>query len=189
MKWLYLIFIAIIPIGFVVSCSSGPTTVYINDVHDGDTIKSSKGEKFRIFGIDTPEVSAQQGNWVNPDTGHIEAHWVDSTGIEAMYGHEATIAARELLLDKTVEVIRITKGKYGRTVARIVCDGTDLGLMLVKKGLARVAYISLVEKNMYYTSEVDYYHKLIDAQYYAAIHKKGIWKWKDRFKEIFPKSH
>ena len=188
MKWLYLLLLTIFPIGFAVSCSSEENHVYINDVHDGDTIKSSEGEKFRIFGIDTPEVSSQKGTWKDPATGLLGPHWVPSQGIEAMYGNLATIAARELLLDKTVDVIRITKGKYGRTVARIVCDGVDLGLMLVKKGLARVAYISLVEKNMYYTTEVEYYKKLMDAQYLAALKHIGIWFQKDRFKEIFPKS-
>ena len=188
MKIFYLIVMLLFPVFFLVSCSSETDTVFINDVHDGDTIKSSTGEKFRIFGIDTPEVSSQGRKQFNSETMQSTTKWVATTGIEAMYGAEATKAARELLLNKDVTIIRITKGKYGRTVARVLWNNVDLGLMLVSRGLARVAYISLQRKNPYFTTRIKYYKELIEAQYHAAYKRLGIWRWEDKFKKIFPKS-
>ena len=188
MKYLYLMIMSVLPIMFTLSCSSEKTNLVITEVHDGDTVTSSEGEKFRIFGVDTPEVSSSGGNRRNKETGLIETVWKPTTGIEALYGELATRAAKHLLLGKNAHIIRITKGKYGRTVARVVRNNIDLGLMLVRKGLARVAYVSLEPKNPYYTSNVNYYGKLLMAEYEAAKNEIGFWKDKDRFKEIFPKS-
>ena len=83
-------------------------------VLDGDSIivRTSDGNlEVRLEGIDAPE------------------HGQD-------FGEEAKAETRKLVLDKEVrwEVRRIDE--HGRSVARVFVEGQDLGLMLVKAGVA-----------------------------------------------------
>ncbi|MCK5866876.1 MAG: thermonuclease family protein [Mycoplasmataceae bacterium] len=148
----------------------------MESVHDGDTFKDTKGRRYRLFGVDTPEVSDQYHGFAPTD------------GIEGIYGTEATILARKLILHKTVKVNTITTDPYGRVVAIISINGIDLASELLKNGLARIAYLDVKRGSRYYTNKFLYYRRLLELQHTAYIEGVGLWKHKDLFKQIFPKS-
>lgn len=90
--------------------------IRITCVVDGDTFWW-KREKIRIENIDAPEM-----------TGRCKDE-----------PSKAERAAKRLtqLLDGDVRLIRYGKDKYGRTLARVVVDGDDIGYRMVSEGLAR----------------------------------------------------
>jgi micrococcal nuclease len=85
-------------------------------VSDGDTITvlhDGKGEKIRLFGIDTPKKGQAFGNKAKQFTSQM------------VYG-------------KTVEVKTKDIDRYGRTVALIDVNGQSLNEELIKNGFAWV---------------------------------------------------
>ena len=99
----------------------------VTGVYDGDSVTIDidlglgtwrRGEKLRLYGVDTPEVRGES--------------------------REAGLIARDflraLVLGKPV-IIRTHKdqeGKYGRLLAEIfLADGTNVNELLVERGLAR----------------------------------------------------
>ncbi|ODS59630.1 MAG: hypothetical protein ABS36_01525 [Acidobacteria bacterium SCN 69-37] len=94
--------------------AAGVVTGRVVTVDDGDTMRVRVGrEKWRVrlFGVDAPEASQP-------------------------YGREARDAARRLLLDRTVEVVRHDVDQYGRVVADLRVDGRGAGADLVAAGAA-----------------------------------------------------
>ncbi len=94
------------------------TTVTIRSCYDGDTCTSTAGEKIRLACIDTPELEG------------INADLLPAT------------AARDFLNDqvagKEVVIRRITKDRYGRTVAELSKDDINIQQLLVTKGFAQI---------------------------------------------------
>lgn len=171
------ILILFFPILFAVACApKTEANLKCIAVHDGDTFTLEGNKIIRLYGVDTPEVS-NQFNDFNP-----------TSGIEGLYGAEATEFTSNMILNHIVKYMHITNDPYGRDVARIQYDSKDLSLELVKAGLARVAYISIDPKDQYYTSDYSYYRELLDAQYQAHINRVGFWLHQDQFKTIFPKA-
>ncbi len=84
---------------------------------DGDTFVIS-GEKFRIEGIDTPEIHGK-------------------CLFEEIVAEQAKVRLTKLLSRRAVHVMRTGKDKYGRTLARVEVDHKDIGDVLMKEGLAR----------------------------------------------------
>jgi endonuclease YncB( thermonuclease family) len=85
-------------------------------VIDGDTLQVAcpEGEeRIRVWGIDAPE--RKQRPWGDRARRRLEA-----------------LAGESVALD------RVTVDDYGRTVARVLRNGTDLGLQLVRDGSATV---------------------------------------------------
>jgi micrococcal nuclease len=85
-------------------------------VSDGDTIivlHEGKGEKIRLFGIDTPEK-------------------------HQAFGSKAKQFTSQMAYGNTVEVETKDTDRYGRTVALISVDGKSLNEALIKDGLAWV---------------------------------------------------
>ena len=163
----------------LVSCGKSEPKQYecfIVSVHDGDTFKDAQGNVYRLFGVDTPELT-DQFNGFQP-----------TVGIEHVCAQMAQIYVSSQILKKNVRVFVNTKDKYHRVVASIVYGGKDLATELVRKGLARVAYISSNKSNPYYSERFNYYKQLLKTQKYAFEHKIGIWASESRFSEIFPKS-
>lgn len=124
---------------------------------DGDTVHVSingKEEDIRLLLIDTPETH-KPGTPVQP------------------YGPEASnYAEKELAVGTKVMVEEGVKGherdKYGRLLAYIYLpNGKMYNEEVVKKGLARVAYI--YEPNTKHLSD------LKEDENYAKSHKLGIW--------------
>lgn len=140
------------------SASAKSEVTFVKHV-DGDTSKfriDGKVKTVRYLLIDTPET-------VKPNTP------VQPYGKEASnFTKKALTHAHEIQLDfdKTGE-----KGdKYHRTLAYVYVDGRDLNEELVKKGLARVAYL--------YKPNTKNVAKYLKAQKYAKSHHLEIWSKK-----------
>ncbi len=90
---------------------------------DGDTLQDrSTGERFRLTNIDTAE---------SDDRAKCQA--------ERAFAARATSEARRLLAEARIVQARPSgrTDRYGRTLARILVDGQDLGERLLAQGLAR----------------------------------------------------
>lgn len=122
--------------------------VTVNRVIDGDTIevttKNGKTETVRLLLVDTPET-------VHPDKE------------PEMYGEEASRLTKTAVLNEQATVYlergNPDKDKYGRTLGYVWVDspifGTkpvNLSVLLVKEGLARVAYVD--KSNAKYLEDV-----------------------------------
>lgn len=140
------------------SASAKSEVTFVKHV-DGDTSKfkiNGQVKTVRYLLVDTPET-------VKPNTP------VQPFGKAASnYTKKALTNAHKIKLDydKTGN-----KGdKYNRTLAYVYVDGKDLNEQLVKKGLARVAYV--------YKPNTKNEAKYLKAQNYAKSHRLGIWSKK-----------
>ena len=84
-------------------------------MYDGDTVTGDvdlgfgiwiKKQKFRLMGIDTPEIRTKDKD-------------------EKVRGYEARDRLRELILGKTVRIRSFGKGKYGRWLVDIWIEDMD----------------------------------------------------------------
>lgn len=95
-------------------------TVLVVGIVDGDTIDVDTGERIRLIGVDTPE------------RGRCGAA-------------EATAATRSLVANKEVVLTpgaRDDRDRYGRALRYVDVDGVDLGMELLRRGLAVARYDS-----------------------------------------------
>ena len=85
--------------------------VSIEYCYDGDTCRTTSGERIRLACIDAPE---------------IRVHTAD---------HARAVAARDrlemLVVGKSVALRRITKDRFGRTVGELFVDGGNVQQMMV----------------------------------------------------------
>lgn len=130
---------------------------------DGDTarlIYQGKEEKFRFLLIDTPETK-------HPRLG------------KQPFGQEASDRTKELLQNaEQVEVefdVGTKEDKYQRKLAYIYVDGKMLNEILVREGLAKVAYV--------YPPNTRYLDRLEKAQEQAKAEKLGIWSLDSAFED------
>ena len=83
-------------------------------VADGDTItvlKDLQQVKVRLTEIDAPEK-------------------------KQAFGNRSKESLSDLCFGKTATLIEKSKDRYGRTLARVTCDGTDANVEQVRRGLA-----------------------------------------------------
>lgn len=96
-------------------------TASVEYVIDGDTIIVDGGERVRFLGIDAPEV-ARDGSKAEP------------------CADEATTVVEDSLKGATVTLTpdetQPPQDRYGRTLAYVEVDGTDLSAQLLEAGLA-----------------------------------------------------
>jgi micrococcal nuclease len=137
--------------------------VELSSTVDGDTAKfvyKGKPESFRFLLIDTPETK-------HPKIG------------KQPFGQEASNRTAELLNNATKIEVEFDVGqkqdKYNRKLAYIYVDGKMLNNILVREGLAKVAYI--------YPPNTRHLDKLEIAQQKAKAEKIGIWSLKSTFEE------
>ena len=93
-------------------------TVSIKYCYDGDTCTTLKGEKIRLACIDTPEL---KGKKANPIPAKLARDFLN-----------------DLIAKKKVSIRRITKDRYGRTVAELFKDGVDIQEFIVKEGFGEI---------------------------------------------------
>lgn len=137
------------------SSSDSADVTFVKHI-DGDTSKfniNGKEITVRYLLIDTPET-------VKPNT-PVQP-----------YGKEASDFTKKALTNAhkiTLDFDKTGNGgdKYNRTLAYVYVDGKDLNEELVKKGLARVAYV--------YKPNTKNESKYLKAQEYAKNHHLGIW--------------
>ena len=92
--------------------------VVIASCYDGDTCTSSTGEKIRLACIDTPELRGKRADPVP--------------------AKEARDYLRELAVGHKVTIRRITTDRYGRTVAELFLNGSNVQQELVASGNASI---------------------------------------------------
>ena len=93
-------------------------TVIIQSCYDGDTCTTNTGEKIRLACIDSPERN--------------------SKGADPIAAKAAMDYLNGLVAGEEVSIRRITKDRYGRTVAEISIGEMNIQQRLVEKGFARV---------------------------------------------------
>lgn len=134
---------------------SGFEKAIVHEIVDGDTIKvefsGGNIETIRLLLVDTPET-------VKPNTP------------DQPFGKKASSYMKQTLIKDTV--IEIEKGidkrdKYDRLLAYVWLDGKNINKELLKKGLARVAYV--------YEPNTKYLDEFKKAEQQAKENKKGIW--------------
>ena len=94
------------------------STITIQSCYDGDTCTSTTGEKIRLACIDTPEL---KGKRADPIPAKAARDYLNSL-----------VAGKEVLIK------RITKDRYGRTVAELSKDGINIQEQLVETDLALI---------------------------------------------------
>ena len=80
--------------------------VTIKSCSDGDTCRTSKDEKIRLACIDAPELTGPEAD---PVPAKAARHYL-----------------QRLVIGKQVEIRRITKDRYGRTVAELFLAGPHI---------------------------------------------------------------
>lgn len=101
----------------------GPSSGVVAFVTDGDTITLESGVKLRYLLVDTPEITQ---------------------GKNDCYGAEARDFNRSLVDGKTVSLTYDEAGctdRFGRTLAYVTVDGTEMNKLLVERGFGCVLSI------------------------------------------------
>ena len=93
-------------------------TITVKSCYDGDTCTTTTGEKIRLACIDTPELRGERA--------------------DPIPARRARDYLNDLVAGKEVSIRRITKDRYGRTVAELSKDGINIQEHLVSAGFARV---------------------------------------------------
>ena len=93
-------------------------TITVKSCYDGDTCTTTTGEKIRLACIDTPELRGERA--------------------DPIPARKARDYLNNLVAGKEVSMRRITKDRYGRTVAELSKDGINIQEHLVSAGFARV---------------------------------------------------
>jgi len=93
-------------------------SVFIASCYDGDTCRSNTGGKIRLACIDTPEL---RGKRANPVPAKAARDYL-----------------RALVVGRDVGIRRITTDRYGRTVAELFVDGSNVQHQLVAAGHAEI---------------------------------------------------
>jgi micrococcal nuclease len=130
---------------------SGFERVFIDYVYDGDTVRTARGEKIRLIGLDTPEMNWEEG----------EAEF---------YAREAFEYTREKLLKRSVylEYDKEHRDKYDRLLAYLFLeDGTFFNQELLKEAYAGLL---LIPPNLKYQ---DLFKETVRE---ARLDYRGIWK-------------
>jgi micrococcal nuclease len=102
---------------FGLPAMAGPT-VLIDSCHDGDTCRTSTGEKIRIACIDAAELT---GPRATPQRAEAARDYL-----------------RQLVVGKEVLIRRIGQDRYGRAIAEIYLWPLNIGEEMVASGHARI---------------------------------------------------
>ncbi len=92
--------------------------VTIESCYDGDTCTTKNGEKIRLACIDAPELRASNSDLIQAKS--------------------ARDYLNSLVAEKQVSIRRITKDRYGRTVAELSKGRINIQKKLVEKGYAKI---------------------------------------------------
>ena len=98
--------------------SNNIQNINIESCYDGDTCTSTQGEKIRLACIDTPELRGAKADPVP--------------------AKEARDYLNSLVSGRDVDIRRITKDRYDRTVAELSINGINIQQIMVQKGYAKI---------------------------------------------------
>ncbi len=105
-------------ITFIESTFASLPKVLIENCYDGDTCTTFTGEKIRLACIDTPEL---KGRNANPIPAKSAKNFLN-----------------DLVANQEVSIKRITKDRYGRTVAELFKDKDNIQELIVKKKFGKI---------------------------------------------------
>ena len=105
-------------LGFSSEIHSRIPTIIIKSCYDGDTCTTIDGEKIRLACIDTPEL---KGKNAKPNE-----------------AKEARDFLNQLVSNKKVSIRRITKDRFGRTVAEIFKNDINIQKLFMEKGYGKI---------------------------------------------------
>ena len=98
--------------------SNNIKNINIESCYDGDTCTSTQGEKIRLACIDTPELIGAKADPVP--------------------AKEARDYLNSFVSGRDVDIRRITKDRYDRTVAELSINGVNIQQIMVQKGYAKI---------------------------------------------------
>lgn len=176
--------------------------ITVSYVKDGDTFTDENSNNYRFLGIDTPETRTKDA----------DGNWIETQGNQFKFGKLATNYTTNLtytsiinkseydgIFPKEIYVVpqKTKNGKseitdhYWRIVAIIYIKDIYskfwcLNDLLVRKGYARMNYISLSSSSKYFTENIKYYKFIENAQDEAKKNKLGIWQDPSIYTEIYP---
>ena len=93
-------------------------TAVIASCYDGDTCTTTNGERIRLACIDSPELRGERA--------------------EPLPAKAARDHLRVLVVGKELGIRRITKGRYGRTVAEMFIGAKNIQEAMVSSGYAEI---------------------------------------------------
>ena len=103
---------------YLLNTKANLNLVKIKNCYDGDTCTTESGEKIRLACIDAPEI---RGKNADPLKAKASREFINN-----------------LLSNKKVTIKRIDTDRYGRTVAEIFIEGTNIQKLMVKNGFAKI---------------------------------------------------
>ena len=113
----FLLFSVVILI-YLLNIKATLNKVKIKNCYDGDTCTTESGEKIRLACIDAPEI---RGKNADPLKAKASKEFINN-----------------LLSNKKVKIKRIDTDRYGRTVAEIFVEGTNIQKLMVQNGFAKI---------------------------------------------------
>ncbi|WP_051590857.1 thermonuclease family protein [Mycoplasmopsis felifaucium] len=143
------------------------------NVIDGDTIsfwENGQIESLRIFGIDCPETKKN--------------NYQKLAKFENLFANKAKAFLNNQILRKNLFYRYITTDKYSRKVGQLFYyynnEQIDVGLEIVRNGLARVKYINIDKKDIFTVRDADlkeYFYKLKENENFAKRNNLNIWSY------------
>ena len=98
--------------------SNNSENIKIETCYDGDTCSSIQGEKIRLACIDAPELKGEKA--------------------DPIPAKQARDYLNSFVAGRDVDIRRITKDRYNRTVAELSINGINIQQIMVKKGYAKI---------------------------------------------------
>ncbi len=122
------------------------------------------GVIFRVIDADTVVLKSDQG--INYK---IRLLGIDAPEINQVYGKEATRYLSNKVLGKNLKVLGKNKDRYHRLLGKLILNGNDINLDLVKNGMAW--HYKLYKKSQEKKDQLLY----SNAEIYAKVNKLGLW--------------
>ena len=117
-NWKKTILISFLLLSFLSETNAKLPTTIIKSCYDGDTCTTIDGEKIRLACIDTPELKGKKA--------------------DPIAAREARDFLNNLVINEEVSIKRITKDRYGRTVAELFKNNINVQSLIVKKGYGKI---------------------------------------------------
>ena len=117
-NWKKTILVSYLLVGLSSETNAELPTTLIKSCYDGDTCTTIDGEKIRLACIDTPELKGKKA--------------------DPIAAKEARDFLNNLVTNEEVYIRRITKDRYGRTVAELFKNDINVQEIIVKKRYGQI---------------------------------------------------
>ena len=117
---------------FWAAAASASDTRLVRHVSDGDTLVLENGEKVRLIGVDTPELSSASRNHDSARRNHLDEKTVEEFAKRAKSFTEGLVEGQAVRLEYDWQRI----DKYGRTLAYVYRneDGLLVNAEIIRQG-------------------------------------------------------